>query len=198
MIDKIALIKTEIKRLKNGIFSGTYDARYALDLIANFINSLPEEPVSKVYTFKSIPRLLDMIQPSDRAKTYIAKLADSLDGQGYHSDANIVRESIKIMNGEKVAMATMDEEPVSDELEEAAMMHYKDVMEYEAKTRLKPAYMTSFKAGAKWQKEKLIRWLKSEADYLLGELKKGNKAYGLTEQYRAQLYKEIVNKMMDD
>ena len=55
----------------------------------------------------------------------------------------------------------------------------------------------SFKAGANWQKEQLVVWLKSEADYLMQELKKGNKAYGLAEQYRAQLYKEIVNKLKE-
>lgn len=47
-------------------------------------------------------------------------------------------------------------------------------------------------------KEQLIVWLKSEADYLMQELKNGNKAYGLAEQYRAQLYKEIVNKLKED
>ena len=55
-----------------------------------------------------------------------------------------------------------------------------------------------FKAGAEWMKEQLIVWLKSEADYLMQELKNGNKAYGLAEQYRAQLYKEIVNKLKED
>jgi len=51
---------------------------------------------------------------------------------------------------------SLKEEPVNEELEEAAIMHYKDVMEYEAKTGLKPAYMTSFKAGANWQKQQIM------------------------------------------
>jgi hypothetical protein len=43
-------------------------------------------------------------------------------------------------------------------------MHYKDVMEYETKTGLKPAYMTSFKAGAQWQKKHL--WKPADGDDL--------------------------------
>ena len=49
------------------------------------------------------------------------------------------------------------EEPVSEDLQEAAMMHFKDVMERKAKTGLETANMTSFKAGAQWQKEKMIK-----------------------------------------
>ena len=84
-----------------------------------YIDSLQEEPVKDRFAFKVIPRLLDMIEPTDRAKAYIAKLADTLEVEGYSTDAKIVRESLKIMNGEKVPMATMDEEPVSEELNEA-------------------------------------------------------------------------------
>jgi hypothetical protein len=74
-----------------------------------------EEPVSERFTFKAIPRLLEMIEPTDRAKAYIAKLADTLEVEGYLTDAKIVRKRIKIMNGEKVSMATMDGEPVSED-----------------------------------------------------------------------------------
>ena len=49
--------------------------------------------------FKSIPRLLDMLEPTDRVKWYADKLADALEKEGYSTDAKIVRESIKIMNG---------------------------------------------------------------------------------------------------
>lgn len=38
--------------------------------------------------------------------------------EGYITDAKIVRESINLMNGEKVPMATMDEESVSEDLGE--------------------------------------------------------------------------------
>ena len=65
---------------------------------------------NKEYTFKAIPRLLEMIQPTDRAKSYCQKLIDSLEQEGYSTDAKIVRERLKLMNGETVAMATMDEQ----------------------------------------------------------------------------------------
>lgn len=83
---------------------------FELNNLLAFIKSLPNEPVSERFAFKAIPRLLEMIEPTDRAKEYIAKLADTLEVEGYSTDAKIVRESLKIMNGEKVPMATMDEE----------------------------------------------------------------------------------------
>ena len=68
------------------------------------------KPAYKEYTFKAIPRLLGMIPPTDRAKSYCQKLIDSLEQEGYSTDAKIVRGCLKQMNGEKVAMATMDEQ----------------------------------------------------------------------------------------
>lgn len=136
--------------------------------LLSFIDSLQEEPVNKGYTFKSIPRLLDMIQPSDRAKAYVAKLADSLDEQGYHTDAKIVRESIKIMNGEKVAMATMDEEPVSDDLLIAARRASCDKpdtpIEFLCERPYNPVEEEKFIEGANWQKNNL--WKPADGDDL--------------------------------
>lgn len=60
------------------------------------------------YTFNAIPRLLDMIEPTDRAKRYCQKLIDSLQQEGYVTDAKIISEHLKLMNGEEVSMATMD------------------------------------------------------------------------------------------
>lgn len=68
-----------------------------------------QETTQKPFTFNSLPRLLGMIEPSDRAIAYSNKLADSLESEGYTTDSKIVRESIKIMRGEKVPLATMDE-----------------------------------------------------------------------------------------
>ncbi|HAH18938.1 MAG TPA: hypothetical protein DCL29_08040 [Eubacterium sp.] len=65
------------------------------------------------YTFNSIPRLLDMIEPTDRAKSYCQKLIDSLLQEGYATDAKIISDCLKQMNGEKVAMSTMDEQKQS-------------------------------------------------------------------------------------
>lgn len=77
-----------------------------------------KESVDKEYTFKSIPRLLDMIEPTDRAKSYCKKLIDSLLQEGYATDAKIVSDCLKQMNGEKVAMATMDEQKPADKVEQ--------------------------------------------------------------------------------
>ena len=68
-----------------------------------------QKPKDK-YTFKSIPRLLEMVNPTDRAKAYCQQLVDSLLQEGYDTDAKIVSNCLKQMNGEKVAMATMDEQ----------------------------------------------------------------------------------------
>ena len=84
------------------------------EVIHHFANWLEKQgcqkSVDKGYTFKSIPRLLDMIEPTDRAKSYCKKLIDSLQTEGYSVDAKIVGECLKQMNGEKVAMAVMDNE----------------------------------------------------------------------------------------
>jgi hypothetical protein len=61
-------------------------------------------------------------------------------------------------------MDSLPNEPVSEGLEEAAIMHFKDAMEYKIKTGLKMAHMTSFKAGAKWQKENL--WKPADGENL--------------------------------
>ena len=72
---------------------------------------------NKEYTFKVIPRLLEMIQPTDKAKSYCQKLIDSLEQEGYSTDAKIVRGCLKQMNGEKVSMATMDGQKPADKYE---------------------------------------------------------------------------------
>ena len=81
-----------------------------------------QKSVDKVYTFRAIPRLLDMIQPTDKAKSYCQKLIASLEQEGYSTDAKIVRGCLKRMNGEKVAMATMDEQKPDEWSEEDKKM----------------------------------------------------------------------------
>ena len=49
-------------------------------------------------------------------------------------------------------------------LKEAAIMHHKDVMEYEVKTGLKIPNMTSFKAGANWHRESIWHDASEEPD----------------------------------
>lgn len=63
------------------------------------------------FVFKSLPRILEMITtPDDRAIFYCTRLAETLENEGYLVDSRIIRESIKMMKGEEVPMATMDEE----------------------------------------------------------------------------------------
>ena len=129
--------------------------------------SLKEEPVSERFTFKAIPRLLEMIEPTDRAKAYIAKLADILEVEGYSTDAKIVMESLKIMNGEKVPMATMDEEPLSEELDKASKewlipqldksyANYGEGKMMELTHFDGYAMLDAIEFGAKWQKEQMM------------------------------------------
>lgn len=63
----------------------------------------------KEYAFKSLPHLLELIEPTSMAKTYCQKLIDSLVKEGYFTDAKIVGKCLKRMNGEDVPMAIMDE-----------------------------------------------------------------------------------------
>lgn len=116
-----------------------------------------EEPVSKdKFTFTSLPRLLDRIKPTDRAKWYSSRLADALEKEGYITDAKIVRESIKLVNGEK---ATMDEESVSKDLEEVAKHYLYSNILYDDVYVGNPTdkdCIEMFKAGANWKKEQMI------------------------------------------
>ena len=120
-----------------------------------------------------------------------------------------------INHGISLAVQTISkaqEKLVSDDLNEAAQKHAKEFYPDEPSVGLfgtgdyepyvdmsceRERAEEDFVDGAQWQKDKLIKWLTSEADYLLQEIKNGNKAYRLSEQYRAQLYKEIVNKLKD-
>ena len=83
-----------------------------LNAIINTYNWLEKqgEQGEKEFTFKSIPRLLEMIEPTDRAESYCQKLIDSLVKKGYTTDAKIVKEVLKGWNGEDVPMAVMDEQ----------------------------------------------------------------------------------------
>lgn len=118
MIDK-EKIRKEVERLKSQLLRGScLEANCkeeAYNEVLAILDTLQEEPVGDKLVFEAIPRLLEMVGATDRAKAYTAKLADTLESEGYHTDAKIVRENIKLMNGEKVPMATMDKESVSEE-----------------------------------------------------------------------------------
>lgn len=119
----------EWKELTNGSISTEYSAQ--LDYIQKhwreseyYLREKQGEQKHKDrYIFKSIPRLLDMIEPTDKAKSYCQKLIDSLLQEGYATDAKIVSDCLKQMNGEKVAMAVMDIEKQGEQPKEATYTH---------------------------------------------------------------------------
>ena len=123
-MDKIKIICKKIEVLLNDWKYGSYtEDKYRCEVYKEILKdlySMQEELMNKRFTFKVIPRLLEMIEPTDRAKKYIAKLSYTLDVEGYSTDAKIIRERLKIMNDEKVAMTTMDEEPVNEPNKELA------------------------------------------------------------------------------
>ena len=82
----------------------------SMDKMIVWLEKQGEHKTKDRYTFKSIPCLLDMIEPTDRAKSYCQKLIDSLLQEGYTTDAKIVSDCLKQMNGEKVGMAIMGEQ----------------------------------------------------------------------------------------
>ena len=104
------------------------------------------------FAFKALPRLLEMLEPNDRAKAYTNRLADALEKEGYNTDAKIVREKIRVMNDETVAMATMDEEPVSDDFEMALA---------EMIDKAQTSVVEPWVVAAQW-KDELIKLAKSE------------------------------------
>lgn len=159
-MNKVQKIRNEVERLRNELmqerekgYGSDADDTCILELqnVLTYIDSLQEKTVKDRLAFKAIPRLLDMIEPSERAKNYVTKLADAFDAEGYHTDAKIVRESLKIMNGEKVPMATMDEESVSDDLGEYI---------YELSKRFPEVSFAKLSRiavrVAKWQKEQMM------------------------------------------
>lgn len=105
----------------------------------------------KEYTFKALPRLLDMIEPTERAKAYCQKLIDSLVKEEYFTDAKIVGECLKKMNGENVPMAIMDEKQEKSKWteEDDKNLESIDIILFEYKDLPKENY---------W---KMINWLKT-------------------------------------
>jgi len=99
--------------LVNSLLEGLDNAHERIDELIQKNNELciklEKQGEQKEYTFKPLPRLLDMIEPTSKAKAYCQKLIDILVKEGYATDAKIVGESLKIMNGEDVPMAIMDE-----------------------------------------------------------------------------------------
>ena len=130
MTDKVQKIREEIERLheEHRGSKGDWYYRLALRSILHFIKTLQVEPA----------------KPSvDEAMAEIER------------KAKLFTEANKGKTSEEILAEMRGEEPVSEDLENAALMHFKDVMEYEIKTGLKMANITSFKFGAKWQEANL-------------------------------------------
>lgn len=156
--------KTDFCELVHSPISKGVNSAYGIGFIEGMVeyrNSLQEESVSERFAFKAIPRLLEMIEPTARAKAYTAKLADAFEVEGYSTDAKIVRESIKVMNGEKVPLTTMDDEPVSEDLEEAIGEYCSNPDNFATWIGGKenddiPLIVKAIKFGANWQKKQIL------------------------------------------
>ena len=85
------------------------------------------------------------------------------------------------------------EVPVSEDLDEAAMMHFKDVLERKIKTGLETANMTSFKAGALWQKAQDKETIELAEDHAM--LAGMNK---MEEDMMAKACKFLQEEVLDD
>lgn len=89
--DLISLLNSSINGKK--VFSINDTTRK--QMIAWLEKQGEQKQQDKEYTFKSIPRLLDMIEPSKKAKFYCQKLIDTLKEEGYNTDAKIVGDCLK-------------------------------------------------------------------------------------------------------
>lgn len=117
---------------------------------------IAEKPCDKPFTFKAIPRLLSMVKPSRKAKAYCEKLAKSLEQEGYLVDAKIVHESIKIMEGEKVPIDTMDEEAkqFAEEYSFNIESGLYQTLTDEQRASWKKEIENAIKVGVSWQTER--------------------------------------------
>ena len=110
------LKESEDERIRNaliehikGIYKGscTEEISKERDMFLAWLEK--QENQHKPFTFKALPRLLEMVDRNERSISYSNKLAEALKNEGYTLDSNIVKESIKLMSGEDVPLATMDE-----------------------------------------------------------------------------------------
>lgn len=127
-----------------------------------YIAWLDKQGEQKEYTFKSLPRLLNMIEPTSKAKAYCQKLIDSLVKEGYYTDAKIVGECIKKMNGEKVSLATMDEnqgEQNEDATKDKVVKHLKNLITDQS---LRGAPMLYYEGRIEAEADLIIRIAKKE------------------------------------
>lgn len=89
-------------------YGDNYYGQFSKASAISWLKKQGEQKSKDKFTFDSIPYLLGMINPTVKAKKYCQKLIYSLRQEGYVTDANILSDYLKLMNGEEVAMATMD------------------------------------------------------------------------------------------
>ena len=110
------LAESEDERIRKALI--TFFLSFPYDSIENAGTNAKEalawlekrENQHKPFTFKALPRLLEMVDRNERSISYGNKLAEALKDEGYTLDSNIVKESIKLMKGEDVPLATMDDQ----------------------------------------------------------------------------------------
>ena len=102
---------------------------------------------------------------------------------------------------------SMQEEPVSEDMWEVSKQYaLRQVLASTDTEMSEQEYLNlrlfsgfelavAHKDGANWQKRVLVKWLKTESDFLFKELHEGNG--DLAKRYRAELYKEIIAKLKD-
>lgn len=124
---QVELIRAEIERLMNDCtLDEDYKAAYKFSLyrLMRFLDTLQEQDGLH---FLPMVRLVEMIRTDewcDRGKRYAEKLVSALENEGYSTDARLVRNHIKYMDGEDVPMATMDKQDPEVDLEKAAVNAY--------------------------------------------------------------------------
>ena len=108
--NRMDLIKAIEKAVMHCERCSAYEAINGVEFseLYDFVEELKNK--KKRFSFKSLPRLIDMLEPTAKAQKYCAKLIEQLKGEGYDTDAKIVNECLMTMQGEEVAMAVMDED----------------------------------------------------------------------------------------
>ena len=137
-MDKLEKVRTEIERIQLYTQSGV------LKQILDFIDSLQEEPVNKqklsnvertVKDWKEEP----IIEVLDR---YLDRVPDE----------EVLKTKIAINEWFNVYFPKLQEEPVSEDLEKAAVEAFKEIVDTD-----KNNFLEIFKAGAEWQIAKLMK-----------------------------------------
>lgn len=190
MKDKAELIKAEIERRKKFYYDRytkkgvgcIEESRYeeCVELL-DFINSLPEEPVSE-----------DLEEAAEKYAYENWQSDDYHDGADDGLPFDAIGHTEKCFKAGAQWQKNIDKESISEDLEEVSMSYAQDVIrkgEEELRNQYKERYgldfgkaivspnlnkeiANHFKAGSQWQKERFIkkacRWIKSHGGFTIG------------------------------